>query len=60
LDPNFTPPKSEAESTQEGNKKDVNTPALRMFGRDLTELAKKGELDPVIGRGAFLGRVHVW
>ena len=33
-----------------GDKKDVKTPALRAFGRDLTELAKKGELDPVIGR----------
>src|SRR5205807_10037393 len=50
LDPNFTPPESEAESPQEGNKRDVKTPALRAFGRDLTELAKKGELDPVIGR----------
>ena len=49
LDPNFTPPESEAESLQEGDKKDVKTPALRAFGRDLTELAKKGELDPVIG-----------
>ena len=26
------------------------TPALDSFGRDLTELARKGELDPVIGR----------
>ena len=26
------------------------TPALDSFGRDLTELAKKGQLDPVIGR----------
>jgi ATP-dependent Clp protease ATP-binding subunit ClpC len=26
------------------------TPALDSFGRDLTELAKNGELDPVIGR----------
>jgi ATP-dependent Clp protease ATP-binding subunit ClpC len=50
LDPNYTPPESEAESPQEGDKKDVETPALRAFGRDLTELAKKGELDPVIGR----------
>src|SRR6516165_696076 len=50
LDPNFTPPESEAESPQEGDKKDAKTPALRAFGRDLTELAKKGELDPVIGR----------
>ena len=57
LDPNFTPPESEAESPQEGNKKDLNTPALRMFGRDLTELAKKGELDPVIGRKNEIERV---
>jgi ATP-dependent Clp protease ATP-binding subunit ClpC len=28
----------------------VKTPALRAFGRDLTELSKKGELEPVIGR----------
>ena len=57
LDPNFTPPESEAESPQEGNKKDVKTPALRAFGRDLTELAKKGELDPVIGRKDEIERV---
>src|ERR1700730_4908873 len=57
LDPNFTPPESEAEPLQEGDKKDVKTPALRAFGRDLTELAKKGELDPVIGRKNEIERV---
>ena len=57
LDPDFTPPESEAESPQEGDKKDVKTPALRAFGRDLTELAKKGELDPVIGRKNEIERV---
>ena len=57
LDPNFTPPDSDAEPPQEGNKKDVKTPALRAFGRDLTELAKKGELDPVIGRKNEIERV---
>src|SRR6478735_6519993 len=57
LDPNFTPPESEAESPQEGNKRDVKTPALRAFGRDLTELARKGELDPVIGRKNEIERV---
>jgi ATP-dependent Clp protease ATP-binding subunit ClpC len=57
LDPNFTPPESEAEPPQEGNKKDVKTPALRAFGRDLTELAKKAELDPVIGRKNEIERV---
>src|SRR6201982_1275695 len=55
LDPNFTP----SESDQEGEpaKKDVKTPALRAFGRDLTELARKGELDPVIGRWHEIERV---
>src|SRR6266536_2142999 len=56
LDPNFTP----SESDQEGGeptKKDVKTPALRAFGRDLTDLAKKGELDPVIGRRNEIERV---
>src|SRR6516162_1249503 len=57
LDPNYTPDESEAESPQEGDKKDVKTPALRAFGRDLTELAKKGELDPVIGRQNEIERV---
>src|ERR1700739_590147 len=57
LDPNFAPPESEAESPQEGNKKNVKTPALRAFGRDLSELAKRGELDPVIGRKDEIERV---
>src|SRR5215510_11660159 len=57
LDPNFAPPESDAESLQEGDKKDVKTPALRAFGRDLTELAKTGELDPFIGRKNEIERV---
>ena len=58
LDPNFTPPEAEQEMpTDNGNKKDVKTPALRAFGRDLTELAKKGDLDPVIGRKNEIERV---
>jgi ATP-dependent Clp protease ATP-binding subunit ClpC len=59
LDPNFTPPESEQEGNGEpsSGKKDVKTPALRAFGRDLTELAKKGELDPVIGRHNEIERV---
>src|SRR6266576_3659020 len=55
LDPNFTPP--EADEVGEPAKKDVKTPALRAFGRDLTDLAKKGELDPVIGRRNEIERV---
>jgi ATP-dependent Clp protease ATP-binding subunit ClpC len=33
------------------------TPALDSFGRDLTELARDGELDPVIGREREIERV---
>src|SRR5574338_1052035 len=55
LDPNFTP--SESEQEGEPAKKDVKTPALRAFGRDLTELARKSELDPVIGRRNEIERV---
>ncbi len=33
------------------------TPALDSFGRDLTELAKQGKLDPVIGREHEIERV---
>ena len=57
LDPNCAPPENEAESQQEGDKKDVKRPALLAFGRDLTQLAKKGELDPVIGRNNEIERV---
>ncbi|MGZ5021013.1 MAG: ATP-dependent Clp protease ATP-binding subunit, partial [Chthoniobacterales bacterium] len=58
LDPNFTPPESEENGGDAPTgKKDVKTPALRAFGRDLTELAKKGELDPVIGRHNEIERV---
>src|SRR6187549_1119400 len=58
LDPNFTPPESEQEGGEPtAGKKDVKTPALRAFGRDLTDLAKKNELDPVTGRRNEIERV---
>jgi ATP-dependent Clp protease ATP-binding subunit ClpC len=34
-----------------------NTPALDEFGRDFTELARRGELDPVVGRHDEIERV---
>ena len=37
-------------ATGEARKGKSRTPALDSFGRDLTELAKEGSLDPVIGR----------
>src|ERR671937_172596 len=57
LDPNFPPAESDQEGGEPTKKKDVKTPALRAFGRDLTELAKKNELDPVIGRRNEIERV---
>ncbi len=41
------PSSGSGESPRSGKSK---TPALDSFGRDLTELAKQGKLDPVIGR----------
>ncbi|MEM1071007.1 MAG: Clp protease N-terminal domain-containing protein, partial [Planctomycetota bacterium] len=41
---------SESGSSSSSKSSKSKTPALDSFGRDLTELAKKGELDPVIGR----------
>ena len=38
-------------------RKEMKTPALKAFGRDLTELARNGELDPVIGRHDEIRRV---
>jgi len=35
----------------------TKTPALDSFGRDLTELAREGQLDPVIGRADEIERV---
>ncbi|MBI5686427.1 MAG: ATP-dependent Clp protease ATP-binding subunit [Verrucomicrobia bacterium] len=58
LDPNFQPPpEGEAGQAEPGEKKSSKTPALTAFGRDLTEFARKGELDPVIGRKNEIERV---
>jgi len=61
LDPNFEGDDGVAAGMEEeesgGNKKQVKTPALKAFGRDLTEIAKKGDMDPVIGRGDEIERV---
>ena len=45
---------AEKEQTTTGKSK---TPALDSFGRDLTELATEGKLDPVIGRQKEIERV---
>jgi ATP-dependent Clp protease ATP-binding subunit ClpC len=61
LDPNFgneesSIPAGEKPAQQE-KKGEVKTPALKAFGRDLTEIARKGEMDPVIGRKNEIERV---
>ena len=38
-------------------RKKSKTPALDHFGRDLTELARKGKIDPIIGRDNEIERV---
>jgi ATP-dependent Clp protease ATP-binding subunit ClpC len=69
LDPNFNSgedaPSNEGGGQPEGaakggggeKKGEVKTPALKAFGRDLTEIARKGEMDPVIGRKNEIERV---
>ncbi len=44
-------------NTAKESKEKSQTPALDHFGRDLTELARKEELDPVIGRDKEIQRV---
>jgi len=50
-----TPPATPPASAED--KKEIKTPALKAFGRDLTELARNGDLDPVIGRKQEIRRV---
>ncbi len=68
LDPNYEPgarkePEEEPGGPElgpgpgRGPEKDAKTPALTTFGRDLTALAQKGALDPVIGRADEIERV---
>ena len=71
LDPNFAAQEEQAAAgggaggggepgekpNAEGKKGEVKTPALKAFGRDLTEIARKGDMDPVIGRKNEIERV---
>jgi ATP-dependent Clp protease ATP-binding subunit ClpC len=63
LDPNFNAqeepavPETTSEKSPSEKKGEVKTPALKAFGRDLTEIARKGEMDPVIGRKNEIERV---
>jgi len=61
LDPNFQAAEEsvagESSEKTPDKKGEVKTPALKAFGRDLTEIARKGEMDPVIGRKNEIERV---
>ena len=62
LDPNFSSSEEPEASVvgsgaSEDKSKDQKTPALKAFGRDLTDIAKKGEMDPVVGRENEIRRV---
>jgi ATP-dependent Clp protease ATP-binding subunit ClpC len=67
LDPNFAAQEEQQQAPGEPAEKqasagpekkgEVKTPALKAFGRDLTEIARKGEMDPVIGRKDEIERV---
>jgi ATP-dependent Clp protease ATP-binding subunit ClpC len=47
-----TPPSGQPEREEK-----METPALNQFGRDLTQMARDGKLDPIIGREAEIERV---
>src|SRR5256884_240502 len=62
LDPNLASAEEsgsgESQEKPAAEKKgEIKTPALKAFGRDLTEIARKGEMDPVIGRKNEIERV---
>jgi ATP-dependent Clp protease ATP-binding subunit ClpC len=62
IDPNFESDDLEAamaggSGMEKTGKASSKTPALKSFGRELTELATEGKLDPVIGRKKEIARV---
>ena len=60
LDPNYIPADAKAQSTpkkEENAPRTNEMPALRSYGRDLTEMARNKELDPVIGRSHEIERI---
>ncbi|MBQ3128816.1 MAG: ATP-dependent Clp protease ATP-binding subunit [Clostridia bacterium] len=54
----FTSNQSSArQKSAQKSAKSEETPTLNQFGRDLTEIAKQGKIDPVIGRQKEIDRV---
>ena len=50
-------PTDEPSSPSYSRQQKSKTPALQAFGRDMTQLARDGKLDPVIGRASEIDRV---
>jgi len=48
---------AEDEATGAGGNAAADTPTLNQYSRDLTALARAGELDPVVGRAAEIERI---
>ena len=57
LDPNFLPGDEQPSGGKNPITGEAELNTLKAFGRDLTDLAKKGELDPVIGRNSEIERL---
>jgi ATP-dependent Clp protease ATP-binding subunit ClpC len=55
--PNENEPGGSGGERTSASRQKSKTPALDSFGRDLTELARQGKLDPVIGRANEIERV---
>src|SRR6204780_5537772 len=53
----MTPTGPQAGTTQQSGQPEEEQSPLERFGRDLTELAEQGTLDPVIGRDEEIRRV---
>ncbi|MCC8148167.1 ATP-dependent Clp protease ATP-binding subunit [Akkermansia sp.] len=50
-------PTDEPSAPSYSRQQKTKTPALQAFGRDMTQLARDGKLDPVIGRSSEIERV---
>ncbi len=57
IDDAFADPLRESEKGNKKEKGKSGTPALENFGRDLTQLALDGKLDPIIGRTKEMDRI---
>jgi len=54
---NIQPSNGDKKNSVMGENKKGSTPTLDSFGRDLTEMASEGKIDPVIGRSDEIDRV---